>query len=91
MTVEVIEDYELFAGLQTFWTFSEWCDAFVRNGFLPAVSNSVSLDELWRIEQEADAEDWDWYPNKESMRYSFFSKPQIELKRNHASNPRSPL
>jgi hypothetical protein len=33
------------------------------------------LDEIWRIEQGADADDWNWYPNKESMRYSFFSKP----------------
>jgi ubiquinone/menaquinone biosynthesis C-methylase UbiE len=75
MTEEVIEDYELFAGLQTFWTYSEWSDAIVRNGFQFAVSNPVMLDELWRVEQEADSEGWDWYPNKESMRYSFFSKP----------------
>jgi SAM-dependent methyltransferase len=75
MTEEVIEDYELFAGLRTFWTFSEWSDAFVRNGFLLAVSGSALFDELWRIEQEADPDDWDWYPNKETMRYSFFSKP----------------
>jgi len=75
MTEEVIEDYELFAGLQTFWTFAEWSDAFVRNGFQFAVSDSSLLDEIWRIEQEADADDWNWYPNKESMRFSFFSKP----------------
>jgi len=74
MTEEVIEDYELFAGLQTFWTFAEWSDAFVRNGFQFAVSDSSLLDEIWRIEQEADADDWNWYPNKESMRFSFFSK-----------------
>jgi SAM-dependent methyltransferase len=75
MTEEVIEDYELFRGLQTFWTFSEWSDAFVRNGFNLAVSSPALLDEVWRIEQETDEDDWNWYPNKESMRYSFFSKP----------------
>jgi SAM-dependent methyltransferase len=75
MTEEVIEDYELFRGLQTFWTFSEWSDAFMRNGFKPAVSNPAMLDEIWRIEQETDEDDWNWYPDKESMRYSFFSKP----------------
>jgi SAM-dependent methyltransferase len=78
MTEEVIGDYELFAGLQTFWTFSEWSDAMVRTGFQLAVSDPVVLDEVWRIEQEADADDWDWYPNKETIRYSFFSKPLIE-------------
>jgi ubiquinone/menaquinone biosynthesis C-methylase UbiE len=76
MTEEVIEAFELFAGLQTFWTYSEWSDAIVRNGFQFAVSNPALLDELWRIEQEADSEGWDWYPDKESMKYSFFSKPQ---------------
>ena len=75
MTEEVIEDYMLFRGLQTFWTFSEWSDAIVRNGFKLAVSNSALLDEIWRIEQETDKDDWNWYPNKENMRYSFFSKP----------------
>ena len=75
MTEEVIRDHELFAGLQTFWTFSEWSDAFVRNGFQLAVSSSAMLDQIWQIEQEADPDDWDWYPNKESVRYSYFSKP----------------
>src|SRR6516164_7967615 len=33
MTEEVIEAYELFAGLRTFWTFSEWFDAMGCGGF----------------------------------------------------------
>jgi len=74
MSEETIEDCELFAGLQTFWTLPEWSDAIVRNGFQLVVSNLALLDELWRIEQGAK-QDWDWYPNKESMRYCFFSKP----------------
>jgi ubiquinone/menaquinone biosynthesis C-methylase UbiE len=74
MTEEVIENYQLFAGLRTFWTFSEWSTAFVRNGFRLAISNSASLDEVWRVEQDTDG-DFEWYPNKESMRYSFFSTP----------------
>jgi SAM-dependent methyltransferase len=77
MTEEVIENYELFRGLQTFWTFSEWADAMVGVGFQPAVSDSGLLDEVWRIEQETDPDDWDWYPDKETMKYSFFSKPRL--------------
>ena len=76
MTEEVIEAYELFAGLRTFWTFSDWSDAMVCGGFQLAVSDSVLLDEVWRIEQEAEDDDCDWYPDKETMKYSFFSKPQ---------------
>jgi SAM-dependent methyltransferase len=78
MNEDVIEDYELFAGLETFWTFSEWSDAMASGGFRLAVSDPVLLDEVWRIEQGADEDDRDWYPNKETMRYSFFSKPKIQ-------------
>jgi SAM-dependent methyltransferase len=78
MTEEVIENYECFAGLRTFWTFSEWSDAMVCAGFQLAVSDPVLLDEVWRIEQEAEDDEWDWYPDKETMKYSFFSKPQTK-------------
>jgi SAM-dependent methyltransferase len=77
MTEEVIADYELFAGLETFWTYSEWSDAMLSAGFQLAVTDPAVLDEVWRIEQETDEDDWDWYPDKETMRYSFFSKPKI--------------
>ena len=83
MTEEVIEDYRLFVGLRTFWTFSEWSDAMVCGGFQLAVSDPVLLDEVWRIEQESEEGDWDWYPDKETMKYSFFSKPQTNP--NHKS------
>jgi SAM-dependent methyltransferase len=78
MTEEVIEDYELFKGLQTFWTCPEWSDAMLGAGFRLAVSDPVMLDEVWRIEQETDEDDWNWYPDKETMRYHFFSKPRSE-------------
>jgi hypothetical protein len=60
------------------WSPRAISDAMRCAGFQLAVSDRVLLDEVWRIEQEADEDDWDWYPNKETMRYSFFSKPQIE-------------
>ncbi len=77
MTEEVIEEYQLFAGLRTFWTFSEWGAAFVRNGFQLAVADPALHDEIWRIEQQT-YDEFDWYPDKESMRYSFFSKRPIQ-------------
>jgi SAM-dependent methyltransferase len=80
MTEEVIKDYELFAGLVIFWTFTEWSDAMLRAGFELAISTPAMLDEVWRVEQETDVEDWDWYPGKDEMRYCFFSKPRIERK-----------
>src|SRR6201996_560996 len=78
MTEEVIEDFELFAGLQTFWTFSEWADVMVRAGFQLAISDATLLDEVWQIEQNVEGDDWDWYPDKETMKYSYFSKPKAK-------------
>ena len=78
MTEEVIEDFELFAGLQTFWTFSEWADVMVRAGFQLAISDATLLDEVWEIEQNVEGDDWDWYPDKETMKYSYFSKPKAK-------------
>jgi SAM-dependent methyltransferase len=80
MTDEVIEEYELFAGLQTFWTFEEWSVAMIRGGFQLAVSTPAMLDKVWDLEQEAEGDDFDWYPDKEDIKYCFFSKPQIERK-----------
>jgi SAM-dependent methyltransferase len=74
MTEEVIREYLLFRGVRTFWTFSEWSNAFLRHGFRQSVADSALLEEIWRIEQETDEDDWNWYPDKESMQYSFFSK-----------------
>ena len=73
MTEEVIKHYQMFAGLRTFWTFSEWSDAFVRNGFQLTVADPALLDRIWRVEQETYG-DFEWYPDKESMRHSFFTK-----------------
>jgi SAM-dependent methyltransferase len=74
MTEEVIEHYQMFAGLRTFWTFREWSDAFMRNGFQLTLTDQASLDRVWRVEQETCG-DFEWYPDQESMRYSFFTKP----------------
>jgi monoamine oxidase/SAM-dependent methyltransferase len=75
MTREVIEDYQLFYGVRTFRTLWQWSEAFLQNGFRPAVISPKILDRVWQIEQETDEDDWNWYPDKESMRFIFFSKP----------------
>ncbi len=87
MTQEVIEDYQLLVGVRTHWTLWEWSEAFVRNGFRLAISDPAVLDEVWRVEQETDEDDWNWYPDKESMRYCFFSKPEVEHRRLSAPTP----
>lgn len=90
MTKEVIEDYELFYGLKTFRTQWGWSELFVKNGFRVAVSDSAVVDEIWKVEQNSGEDDWDWYPDKETMRYCFFSKPDIEPRTLHSDRAHIP-
>ncbi len=75
MTSEVIEDYNLFQGVNSLYTLWEWSEIFMRNGFRMAVSNQKVIEKIWEIESSIEEDDWYWYPDPESMRYCFYSKP----------------
>ena len=81
MTREVIEDHRLLVGVRTHWTLREWSEAFVNNGLRLAISDPAVLNEVWRVEQETDSDPWNWYPDKQNIRYCFFSKPDVETRR----------
>ena len=89
MTKEVIEDYELFYGVRTFRTQWGWAETFVKKGFRLAIDNPSVLDEVWRVEQESGDDDWDWYPDKECMRYCFYSKPGVKPRRLSPPSPKA--
>jgi monoamine oxidase/SAM-dependent methyltransferase len=91
MTKEVIEDYELFYGVKTFRTQWGWSEAFLKNGFKLAIEDPSVLKEVWRIEQESGEDDWDWYPDKECMRFCFYSKPDVSPRRLSPTSARSIL
>jgi monoamine oxidase/SAM-dependent methyltransferase len=74
MTKEVIEDYNLFKGVQSLYTLWEWSEIFMRNGFRVAVTDAKVVARVWEIESEIDEDDWYWYPDAETMRYCFYSK-----------------
>ena len=91
MTKEVIEDYELFYGVKTFRTQWGWSEAFVKNGFKLAIEDPAVLDAVWRVEQGTGEDDWDWYPDRECMRFCFYSKPDVKPHRKSSPTPRSVL
>jgi hypothetical protein len=57
------------------FTLWEWSEIFLRNGFRVAASDPKVLARAWQIETDANEGDWPWYPDAESMRYCFYSKP----------------
>lgn len=75
MTKEVIEYHEIFDGVQTLGTQWEWAERFTRNGFRLAMLDQKVLKKAWKIECDANEDDYPWYPDMETMRYCFFSKP----------------
>jgi hypothetical protein len=77
MTREVIEAYDIFDHTTSAFTLWEWSDLFMRNGFRVAARDPKILARVWRIETEANEGDSPWYPDAESMRYCFYSKPDV--------------
>ena len=75
MTREVIEQHELFHGVQTLMTTWEWSEQFLKNGFRMAIQDSKVLKKAWRIESSSNQGDYPWYPDMNALRGCFFTKP----------------
>ena len=80
MTTEIIESEDLFYGLQTFASMPEWGEYYTRNGFRLAIQDQTVLRRVWRTEQKANLGGTPWYPDAETMRYCFFSKPSVQAR-----------
>jgi protoporphyrinogen oxidase/SAM-dependent methyltransferase len=75
MTLGVIEAYDIFEGIHSMFTLWEWSELFLSQGFRIATSNQKRLARAWKIEVDSNEGDVPWYPDAESMRYCFYSKP----------------
>ncbi|MBM4192404.1 MAG: methyltransferase domain-containing protein [Gammaproteobacteria bacterium] len=75
MTKEVIEYHEIFEGVQVLETQWTWAERFQAAGFRIATTDPVALRKAWQIEVKSNEGDYPWYPNKETIRFCFFSKP----------------
>ena len=75
MTMEVIEEHDLFEGVQSLMTLWEWSETFIKNGFRPASISPKALAKAWKIETEANEGDFAWYPDMDAMRCCFYSRP----------------
>ena len=78
---------EMFDGIRSLKTLSEWGKCFSRNGFRSAISDDKILHKIWKLENAAgDAKLW--YPNRECLRYAFYSKESpISVAKNDAPRP----
>jgi SAM-dependent methyltransferase len=75
MTETVIEKHDLFEGVQTLCSLGDWMELFMKQGFRPAVTDIKVLKRIWKIENDANLGDDQWYPDMHAMRCCFYSKP----------------
>ena len=61
-------------GIRSLMTLWEWGELFLAAGFKIAVVDDKTLERLWRCEKKYNKDDQDWYPDKESLRYCFYTK-----------------
>jgi monoamine oxidase/ubiquinone/menaquinone biosynthesis C-methylase UbiE len=75
MSQNLLEAEDLFYGVKTFAAMQEWSEFYIRNGFRLAVADPKIVKRIWKIEKDANEGYPTWYPDAETMRYCFFSKP----------------
>jgi ubiquinone/menaquinone biosynthesis C-methylase UbiE len=74
MNPKLFDRSNLVWGVKTLMTLWEWSEAFVANGFQLAVTDRKTMASLWRCEKKYNAGDDDWYRDKQSLSYCFYSK-----------------
>jgi SAM-dependent methyltransferase len=74
MNPAVFRRSHLLLGMKLLITLQEWGDLFCAHGFEFAVTTEKTLTKLWRCEEKYNQGDDDWYPDKESLRYCFYTK-----------------
>jgi len=76
MNPELLMRRDLLGGMKSLMTLWEWGELFAAAGFAVAASDDKTLERLWRCEKKYNEDDPDWYPNRESLRYCFYT-PKI--------------
>lgn len=89
MTLGVIEGYDILYKANSLFTLWEWSEIFMRNGWRVATSDQKRLARAWKIECDANEGDVPWYPDAESIRYCFYSKPDAPSQPVRKRRPRA--
>jgi SAM-dependent methyltransferase len=74
MNPELLKSRDLLGGMKSLMTLWEWGELFAAAGFQVAANDDRTLEKLWNCEKKYNEEDPDWYPDRESLRYCFYSK-----------------
>lgn len=73
LAIDLIERYDLLAGVATLVSRWDWSDAFLNMGFAFAFSDPDRLAAAWKRAEAAGAGSGQWYEDAEGLLYSFYS------------------
>ena len=74
MNPELFRRQDLLTGVRSLMPLWEWGELFSCNGFRIAVTDNRTLDRLWRCEEKYNEGDEPWYPDRDSLRYCFYTR-----------------
>ncbi|MFS8043879.1 FAD-dependent oxidoreductase [Xanthobacter sp. AM33] len=85
LQIEVIERYQLLAGIKTLTSRWGWSDLLQSLGFRFAFSDPARLDKAWRLSVGAGVAPSEWYEDAECLRYSIYEASQETAARDIAT------
>jgi hypothetical protein len=85
---DVIEQHDIFEGVNTLTTLWDWSEKFIRQGFRIATCDPKILVRAWKIEVKSNEGGSPWYPDAGTMRYCFYSKPDAPAAPERPGRPR---
>jgi protoporphyrinogen oxidase/SAM-dependent methyltransferase len=88
MMPDVIEQHDIFEGVNTLTTLWDWSEKFIRQGFRIATCDPKVLARAWKIEVKSNEGGSPWYPGAGAMRYCFYSKPDAPAAPERPRRPR---
>ena len=74
MNPELFKQRDLLVGVKALMPLWEWGELFTANGFGIAATEEDTLERLWGCEEKYNEGDDSWYPDRNSLRYCFYSK-----------------
>ncbi len=72
LAIDLLERYDLLAGVKTLASRWDWAEFFYAQGFEHALSDPALLAEAWKRAQAAGAGPGHWYEDAESVLYCFY-------------------
>jgi monoamine oxidase/SAM-dependent methyltransferase len=74
MNPELFRKRDLLSGIKALMPLWEWGELFTARGFAIAANDEKTLDRLWRCEEKYNEGDESWYPDRDHLRYCFYTK-----------------